>query len=152
MWHEPQPAHPPRLGRRLEPPRTRTPSSGQSGAPSSVSSESDEYPRIYNFDDWTPGMLDGLHAGQRADACRPLLGAHLPEDTTMTTKMVMASGITLEASLTGASRHSTCCAALETPPATGVGADNAPAPHHQPGNGMLMWAMRHWKEVVAAGS
>lgn len=53
------------------PPRVRTPSSSQSGAPSSVSSESDELPRIYNFDDWTPGVLDGLQACPSAAACRP---------------------------------------------------------------------------------
>ncbi|CAD6211103.1 unnamed protein product [Miscanthus lutarioriparius] len=69
------------------PPRTRTPSSGKSGAPSSISSKSDEYPRIYNFDDWTPGVLDGLRVRPRADACHPLLRAHLPEDMTTTTKM-----------------------------------------------------------------
>jgi hypothetical protein len=33
------------------PPRDRTPSSGQSGAPSSVSSEPEEYQRIINLDD-----------------------------------------------------------------------------------------------------
>ena len=81
-----------------------------------------------------------------------LLGPHLPEDMMVTTEMAMANGATLGASLIGAGRHSTCCAMLETPPAMGMVADSAPAPHHRPGNGMLMWAMRHWKEVVAAGS
>ncbi|KAG0533265.1 hypothetical protein BDA96_04G178100 [Sorghum bicolor] len=53
------------------PPRERTPSSGQSGIPSSVSSGPDECPRIYNFDDWQPGVLDGLHARPRPVVCRP---------------------------------------------------------------------------------
>ena len=53
------------------PPRERTPSSGQSGIPSSVSSGPDECPRIYNFDDWQPGVLDGLQARPRPVACRP---------------------------------------------------------------------------------
>lgn len=33
------------------PPRERTPSSNQSGAPSSDSSDSAEYPKVYNFED-----------------------------------------------------------------------------------------------------
>jgi hypothetical protein len=60
------------------PPRVRTPSSGQSGIPSSVSSEEEEYPRIYNFE-WTAGVLDGLRArhGPASPAvCRPQPGAH----------------------------------------------------------------------------
>lgn len=60
------------------PPRVRTPSSGQSGIPSFVSSEEEEYPRIYNFE-WTAGVLDGLRArhGPAGPAvCRPQPGAH----------------------------------------------------------------------------
>jgi hypothetical protein len=53
------------------PPRDRTPSYGQSGMPSSGSSESEEYPLIYNFDDWTPGVLDGLRMRPTVAACRP---------------------------------------------------------------------------------
>ena len=59
----------------------------------------------------------------------PLLGAHLPEDMMVTTEMAMANGATLGASLIGAGRHSTCCAALETAPAMGVVPNSAPAPH-----------------------
>jgi hypothetical protein len=53
------------------PPRDRTPGSVQSGVPSAVSSESEEYPMIYNFDDWTPGVMDGYWTRPRAAACRP---------------------------------------------------------------------------------
>lgn len=59
------------------PPRERTPSSGQSGVPSPVSSEPEDCPRIYNFDDWTPGVLDGMRTRHtRAQACRPPPGGH----------------------------------------------------------------------------
>lgn len=53
------------------PPRDRTSSSGQSGVMSSVSSEEEEYPRIYNFDDWSLGVLDGTRQHPRHTTCRP---------------------------------------------------------------------------------
>jgi len=55
------------------PARERTPSTGQSGVPSSVFSEEDELPRIYNFSDWTPGVMDGVRQLHRPppETCRP---------------------------------------------------------------------------------
>jgi hypothetical protein len=56
------------------PPRERTPSSGQSRVPSSISFEKQDLSLIYNFDNWTPGVLDGLRASPRVSACRPTPG------------------------------------------------------------------------------
>jgi hypothetical protein len=54
------------------PPRVRTPSSVLSGHPSSGSSDSMEYPRIYDFEDWIPGVING----HRQRACP--LPCHVP--------------------------------------------------------------------------
>lgn len=57
----------------MEPTARSHPSTGQSGVPSSVSFEQ-EYPRILNFDDWTPGVLDRLRAQPRPPpVCHPPL-------------------------------------------------------------------------------
>jgi hypothetical protein len=52
------------------PPRVRTPLSPQSGRLSSDSSDSVEYPKIYCFEDWEPGVVDGRTPLPRA-ACHP---------------------------------------------------------------------------------
>lgn len=52
------------------PPQECTPSSPQSGLPSSGFSDSVEYPKIYDFEDWVPGVVDGRRALPRT-VCRP---------------------------------------------------------------------------------
>jgi hypothetical protein len=58
------------------PPLERTPSSAQSGVPSSDSSNSVEYPKVYDSEDWVPGVVDNRRALPRAHSCRPPPAAH----------------------------------------------------------------------------
>jgi hypothetical protein len=55
----------------------RTHSSTQSGMPSSDSSDSVEYPKIYNFEDWVPRVVDVRSLLPRHPSCHLPL-AHVP--------------------------------------------------------------------------